>query len=516
MGQQEFLDELKAYVGFSDQHAHVLAELGPHLEPGFGGIIERFYEAVERTPRAVAVFTGGKPQIERQKRLLHEWLHGLTSGIYDLGYLERRSRIGRAHVRIKLEQRYMLTAMNLVREGLHGALDASAFAIERRALGHAALDKICDLELAIMLETYAEDHAIQLRDRERLATLGKVAASVEACIVGLDAAGNVCFANGFATERIGGGGGFVGRHFSELCSASDLRDASRAVARALAGVSVHDLECRFERQAAPPRTIRWTLTPLAQSAGEALPIVVASGVDITDRLALERKTIEAEAMAAMGVLTTGLAHEIRNPLNAAKLQLELLARRARRTGEADSNVVVSTGLIQGEIDRLSALLDEFLQLARPRPVEPRACSLAELFAGVLALEQPVAESAGIQLAATLPEDLSIQADPDKLKQVLLNLVANGVDALRERGQGRVELSAARKAGGGVSISVSDDGPGVPPEVAESAFTPFVTSKPAGTGLGLAIVRKIVAQHGGHAELLARPGGGTIARFHLPG
>jgi two-component system sensor histidine kinase HydH len=178
MSQQEFLDELKAYVGFTAEHAAVLAELGPYLAPGYLAIVERFYEAVEKTPRAVAVFTGGKPQIDHQKVMLREWLHGLTQGVYDIAYLEQRARIGRAHVRIKLEQRYMLTAMNLVREGLHERLGASDFPAARRRLAHASLDKICDLELAIMLETYAEDHAARLRDRERLATLGQVAGFV--------------------------------------------------------------------------------------------------------------------------------------------------------------------------------------------------------------------------------------------------------------------------------------------------------------------------------------------------
>jgi two-component system sensor histidine kinase HydH len=178
MSEQEFLDELKAYVGFTAEHASVLSELGPLLAPGYPAIVERFYEAVQKTPRAVAVFSGGQPQIDKHKGMLRDWLGGLTSGVYDLAYLEQRARIGRAHVRIKLEQRYMLTAMNLVREGLHEQLEASAFPAERRLVAHGALDKICDLELAIMLETYAEDSAARLRDRERLATLGQVAGFV--------------------------------------------------------------------------------------------------------------------------------------------------------------------------------------------------------------------------------------------------------------------------------------------------------------------------------------------------
>jgi two-component system sensor histidine kinase HydH len=176
--QQELLDELVAYVEFTPEHAGILKELGPFLRPGFGPVVDRFYDAIQRSPRAMAVFTGGAAQIERQKCFLREWLEGLVSGTYDLGYLNVRARIGRAHVRIKLEQRYMFGAMNLVREGLHAQLAATTFPAERRLLAQQAIDKICDLELAIMLETYAEDSTARMRDRERLATLGQLAGFV--------------------------------------------------------------------------------------------------------------------------------------------------------------------------------------------------------------------------------------------------------------------------------------------------------------------------------------------------
>jgi PAS domain S-box-containing protein len=428
----------------------------------------------------------------------------------------------------------------LKRHSVHGeivlmtgeaSLDSAIQAIRRGV--YAYITKPFDSDQLVALARRAVAQSALKRDKAALSQRleaseslhRSVLESVEACIVGLDADGFVRFTNRLATERLGGGAGdVVGRHFSTLCEPLAARDVARAVARALAGSVVRDLECSFRASSGRPRTIRWTLTPLERGQGgseavgggqEPLPLVVAAGVDITDRLELERKTAEAEAMAAMGVLTAGLAHEIRNPLNAANLQLELLVRRARRGTDGDAQITEPAALIKTEIERLSTLLDEFLQLARPRPVERRSCSLSELFSGVLALEKPVAEAAGIELSTELPRDLAVQADPDKLKQVLLNLVANAVDALRERGQGHVVLRAEPRVEGGVSISVSDDGPGVPPEVAESAFNPFVTSKPAGTGLGLAIVQKIVTQHGGRAELLARPEGGTIAQFHLP-
>jgi signal transduction histidine kinase len=173
--QQEFLTELTDYMGFTDEHARTLRELQPYLEPGFSHVVESFYDAIVQSPRAMAVFTGGAAQIERQKGFLRSWLEGLVSGTYDVDYVKMRERIGRTHVRIRLDQRYMFSAMNLVRQGLHDQLEASNFPHERRHFAHEALDKICDFELAIMLQTYSEDFTSRMRDKERLATLGQLA-----------------------------------------------------------------------------------------------------------------------------------------------------------------------------------------------------------------------------------------------------------------------------------------------------------------------------------------------------
>jgi signal transduction histidine kinase len=176
--ETEFLEELKRYVGFTDAHAQTLAALAPYVTNAFPGIVERFYEAIQQNPRALAVFKGGSAQIERQKSLLHAWLEGVVSGVYDVEYLKLRARIGRTHVRIQLDQRYVLGAMNIVREGLHDAVEASSFEVGRRPIAHRAIDKICDLELAIMLQTYSEDYTMRIRDSERLATLGQLAGFV--------------------------------------------------------------------------------------------------------------------------------------------------------------------------------------------------------------------------------------------------------------------------------------------------------------------------------------------------
>jgi signal transduction histidine kinase/CheY-like chemotaxis protein len=445
-------------------------------------------------------------------------LSGGVSGLDLVPRLRRHSTHG--EIVLMTGDATLDSAIQAIRRGVYAYITkpfepTQLVTLVKRALAQVALKR--------------EKHALTQRLEASEALYRGVVESVEACILGLNSQGVVCFVNRFAEGRLGDEHlSLIGRELCSLCDQQSANDMASAVERATSGLADRDVECRLTTTSGI-RTIRWTLTPLeavaepigatATKPSATTPVVLAAGIDITDRLHLEKRSAEAEAMAAMGVLTTGLAHEIRNPLNAAKLQLELLTRRARRTTSADANTQLVTPalLVKTEIDRLSSLLDEFLELARPRPLELRDCSAAELFEKILQFEQPAAQKAGALLTVTVvPPDLRMRADSDKLKQVLINLINNAVDAVAERDHGLVELRGEAMADGRISISVSDNGSGVSKQLRDDAFRPFVTSKAAGTGLGLSIVRKIVAQHGGTAELIPRPEGGTVARFYLPG
>lgn len=181
MADFEIVSELCTYTGFGpDDHA-LLAEIGPLLEPRFEAIVTSFYAAILANSAARSVFAD-EAQIARQQKFLREWMVGIFSGVYDRDYYELRARIGRAHVRIQLSQRYMISGMNVVRQGLHEAADqilpGRGYGPETLFRVHRALDKICDLELAIMLETYREDYDHRLRNAEKLATLGQLAATI--------------------------------------------------------------------------------------------------------------------------------------------------------------------------------------------------------------------------------------------------------------------------------------------------------------------------------------------------
>jgi len=390
MADASLLPALRDYVGFDAESARRLQAMRARMEPYHRRIVDRFYEAILADPGARAVLKS-EAQIERLQSSLKHWLEGLFIGPYDAEYYEKRAQIGRVHVKVGLEQHYMLAAMNLIRTGLHRAVSDSA----PDGLGvfgdHSVIDQICDIELAIMLETYREDYVL-------------------------------------------------------------------------------------------------------------------------------KKTAEAESLAVMGRLTAGLAHEVRNPLNAAKLQLDVLRRTASHVEDPSTRRKIErrTNVVQDELRRLSILLDDFLNLARAQRMEPIRCNASTLLVEVLELRRPEIESQGIEFIEDIDLDSCVLlAERDRLKQVVNNLITNAVEAVASRPQPSIQISSRTLGNERWEVVVIDNGPGVPSEVVGRAFESFVTTKEAGTGLGLAIVQRIVELHGGAAKLTSLPDGGTSASFWIP-
>lgn len=381
--QDDFLEELTVYVGFTPRHAETLAELKPILEPSFASIVDHFYEAILANPSAMAVFTGGHAQIERQKTFLLAWLHGVLAGRYDPDYLRMRARIGRTHVRIHLDQRYVIGGMNVVRSGLHRAIRSCGVPEEKRDLAHEAVDKICDIELAIMVQTYAEDYTSRLRDIERLATLGQLA-------------------------------GFIG----------------------------HELR-----------------NPLA-------------------------------------VMETSL-HLLKKRIPAGD---EHLSRHARRLGE--------------QLTTCGNIISSLVELAKDRALEREQVALAELFHTVL---DSVQLPTGVALETKIAEGLPMAAvDPKQLRQLVLNLATNAVDAvLPTEGRREISITAMRESDV-LLIAVEDSGPGVSEEAHARLFQPLATTRQKGLGLGLALCRRIAEKHGGDIRVQRGALGGARFEVRLPG
>jgi signal transduction histidine kinase len=376
------LDQLIAYVKLGDDDRVRLIELHARLATSFPTIAQRFYEAVWADPNAATLLSGPE-QVERLRIALIDWMSTGLLGPYDHAFNERRSRIGRVHVRIGLAQHYMFTAMNVVRAAYLDRIRELYPASEALDVVRS-VDKLFDIELALMLRHY------QLDSEERLLT--------------------------------------------------------------------------------------------------------------------RERTIQSDRVNALQTLSAGLAHAVRNPLNAAKLQLELLERRLRRNSD-DPKLVDPIHLAHHEIERLTELLNEFLAFAQPPDLHLVTHDVLAVIRDVVDLERSFAERFGVSLV--LDETLEaavVPVDPNKLHQVIQNLVRNAIEASPRGGRVGLEVAFAE---GCLHIRVSDNGRGMTDEVRTRMFEPFFSTKESGTGIGMSIVHSLVSMHDGRIEIVTGPTGTTF-------
>jgi PAS domain S-box-containing protein len=519
-------DEMKRYVRFSDEDAVALANLLPHVAPYFQSIAIHFYDRIREHESAHEVLAD-EAQVERLKGSLVRWLLRMCKGPHDEQYYEETSKIGRIHVRVGLPQHYMLTAMALIRLELI-ALAEQTLGADASRPARQALNRVLDLELAIMLDSYRDDYVarVQRNDRLEREQVGRTLARTEhryqhavelarALFVGLDAHATVRLYNREAEHVTGFDRAEVlGTPFENLLP-DGLRDEhGPLVERAARGQAAAPevLESAVRTRSGKVRDVRWQLAYAPSEADDEV-VLFAVGQDRTDENALAARVRQNEKLAAVGTLAAGLAHEIRNPLNGAQLHLTFLERGLKRAQVEDHDTLEAVGVVGDEIRRLGELVSEFLDFARPRPLERKVHSLRGLCERVLGLVSPPAAAGGTMVSLDFPaNELEIEVDGAKLEQVLLNVLQNAIEATTPCGGGSVTLRVRRQPRKAL-IEVEDDGPGLPSPDAP-IFDAFFSTKPQGTGLGLAIAHRIVTDHGGTIDVASRPGS-TVFRIALP-
>jgi PAS domain S-box-containing protein len=252
------------------------------------------------------------------------------------------------------------------------------------------------------------------------------------------------------------------------------------------------------------------LAPLME--GETPVGVVVIVEDVTEFRRLLDQIIQSEKLAEVGRLSAGIAHEINNPLAVIAYGADLLLRE--ETLSSFQQELVER--IAGEAERLQALTGGLLSFSRPRETTRRWTELNEVLRDVLRLVRYEVTRHSIDLEETYGELPAIQVDPNKLKQVFINLILNAAQAMKQGGK----LSVMTRVGGKgeMEVAIADTGPGIPAAVREQIFEPFFSTKAEGegTGLGLYICRNIVAEHGGRLLLETEEGKGTTFRVVFPG
>lgn len=248
-------------------------------------------------------------------------------------------------------------------------------------------------------------------------------------------------------------------------------------------------------------------SPLWNDTGEFRGLVV-NLTDLSGVRAMEEEIRRLDQLAALGRFAAGIAHEIRNPLAGIEAGVEYLGRHFPAAGPEREDLL----FVINEVRRLNSIVSDLLDYTRPRPLEPLRVDAAALAHRARQSVEPIAQRRSVRVELSGARQVYFEADPDRIGQVLLNLVKNGVEAAPEGSE--VQLSW-RETQTTVEFQIEDRGAGLADEAQTRLFEPFFTTKGSGTGLGLSLSHAIVQQHGGHLVLENRSGGGAVARLELP-
>jgi signal transduction histidine kinase len=229
----------------------------------------------------------------------------------------------------------------------------------------------------------------------------------------------------------------------------------------------------------------------------------------------QKRTLESRHAQHVEELSASIAHEIRNPITAAKSLVQQMGE-----DPASPDNVEYANVALDELQRVEKSISHLLRFAREEDVEMTDVCLTDLVDSALETFRDRIAKIGVEVERDLAAEIPMRADPDKMRRVLINLVGNALDAFEEQAiaSPRLQLrSGANLAGTEIWIRVKDNGPGIAPEKLDKIFSPFYTSKTSGTGLGLAISKKLVDAHGGAIEAQSSPGSGTefVLTFPAP-
>lgn len=505
--------KLQDYVGFTDDDANRIAGIAGLIEPFLPGIVDQFYAEVVRHAATREVITGGSAQIARLKESLSAWLRELFSGTYDAAYAERRWRVGFRHVEIGLDQVYTNAALSRIRRSLVEALKVClADDVSRQLAVGRSLGLLIDLDLAIIEDAYQSEYTARIKRSERLARIAEtyevrealhqsetalraVLAAAPCMIVILSADARIRYFSPFAEQLTGYRAEELLQkdYYSLFISESHVRSAIEREMRAvLAGIPTLGFENAIRCRDGSERWMVWNAQRLDDYQGEV--VVLGVGQDITTLKQAQLQALQAERLAAIGQMMTGLAHESRNALQRSQACLEMLTLELQ-----DRPVALDlVSRIQRAQDDLHQLYEEVRSYAAPivlKRVEHDVLQILHKTWDHLAVAR-TNRNARLTVAEY---KISPRCEVDSLalEQVFRNVLENALSAAEDPVEIVVELNENRLGNRpAITIAFGDNGPGLTAEARRMMFEPFYTTKTKGTGLGLAISRRLVEAHGG--------------------
>lgn len=276
------------------------------------------------------------------------------------------------------------------------------------------------------------------------------------------------------------------------------------------GKKVVDREVHLKRTG---KTFSLSVIPLLHQGATEGHIVLL--VDITEKKEREIQLRQAESLAALTTLSAGVAHEIKNPLTSIDIHIQLLKREIDKlSGGEVENMRGLLAVVKEEVDRLNSIVQDFLFAVRPMSMSLDREDVNQLIQELVEFLKYELLEQDIEVELELEDDLPpLLTDAKYLKQALLNVVKNAVEAIQEHGEIRIRTS--QNADGDVVIEVIDNGKGIPEENMGKIFEPYFTTRKFGTGLGLVIVYKVIKEFGGEIKVKSEEGAGTAFTITLP-
>jgi two-component system sensor histidine kinase HydH len=347
---------------------------------------------------------------------------------------------------------------------------------------------------------------VSQRYRSIQAFTGSILEQMQDAVITVDHADKVTIFNARAEELFGISADQVdGKNLKDLKTSK----AGRCIVD-LFSREDHPEEQELTCAASHPRiiSVRLSVSTKADNSIESRTIVIR---DLTEAKTLEREVQRKEKLTAMGQLASGVAHEIRNPLNAISMiaqryEKEFVPRRKVKEYKSLNSI------LQKETQRVNGIIQQFLQFARPPKLQRRPVHIRQFIDQIVTLFEGQARSKKIRFEVKHGTEGSVTIDNDKMTQVLLNLLQNALDATPARGT--ITLSTLRHEEN-VSLAVEDNGSGIPADQLEKIFNLYYTTKRSGTGMGLAITQQLVSLHDGKIEVASKPGKGSKFTITIP-
>lgn len=233
--------------------------------------------------------------------------------------------------------------------------------------------------------------------------------------------------------------------------------------------------------------------------------------DITQAKALEEEAKRNEKLSAMGQLASGVAHEIRNPINAIGMIAQRLNKEFKPADNLEEYIKI-TELLRSEVNRINKIITQFLNYAKPLDLKLDYVNTKNFFEEIYQLFLPQAKQKNIKFIKQGEDNLTVRFDSDLIKQSLMNIIQNAFDAVGENGVVQLKYY---KFDNTLTIEISDNGIGIPSEQQKKIFDLYFTTKKDGNGLGLSIAQKIIHQHNGTITFSSKQNQGTTFKLQLP-